>query len=181
MFEERLAHFWFQYQEADSESEAEARLAAIGQMLGYEYERIFKGSMAELSERFASAYVSSGLADTDDHRESEGGDTFTEAADILTRLCLGNDDLYEQDKVLAPSCLYAAASVARMLVEVGDTDGMSTEDRIAAIPGTRGQRVSWTSRVRSRLVLRLHLPRPRCQGDSPRRMALIHAAGSWPG
>src|SRR5690349_530790 len=59
LFEERLGALWFQYQEAAKGSQAEQRLAAIGRMLGYEYERVFRGSMDELSERFARAYVSS--------------------------------------------------------------------------------------------------------------------------
>lgn len=130
LFEERLAHFWLQYQDAPSGSEAGERLAAIGRMLGYEYERAFKGSMAELTERFTRVYVSSGLADDD---QNDQYDVFGGAAGILTAICTTNDDVQDQDKKLCPSCLAAAALAAGLLAHAGNPTGASTEDYVTAI------------------------------------------------
>jgi hypothetical protein len=108
---------------------------AIGRMLGYEYERVFKGSMTDLTEQFAHAYVTSGLAQVDEDEDEDEGDVFLQAAHALAQRCVARDDVLDQDKKLSSACLRAAAGAATLLSGVGDPEGdvESTEDRVARI------------------------------------------------
>ncbi|MEO7555540.1 MAG: hypothetical protein ABIV94_02910 [Acidimicrobiales bacterium] len=153
-FEDQLSWVWLQFQEADDGSKTEAQMAAAVRMLGYEYERAFDGDIEELTATFASVYESlnsepgaaprAAPAARDEQRApasdpsdpsdvDEPDDVFTAAAARLSQQCIDSAAVADQDKALAPTCLYAAAAAAQVLADAGELGGSRTEDYVATM------------------------------------------------
>jgi hypothetical protein len=120
LFEKRLLDLYGQYMDADEGSDHEARLNAMTRMLGYEYEKAYKGDMKQLVGHFYS------LIDSGDETEQpDTSNIFGNASMALIDAARESDDILEQDKKLSSACVLAAAAVLTAITQGRDVDSDS--------------------------------------------------------
>lgn len=149
MFETRLHNLYAQYLGATKDSEQRARLGAVTRVLGYEYERTHKGDMSSLIDDLLVAERQSDPVD-----EDPPANLFFQTALVISQANREFGDIreiFEQDRKLASSSLFAAAMAATLLTlgARGDEEDDDTCVRIAEI--LDAQDSTWAARTISAL------------------------------